>query len=72
MDRELGIYNKSGGSDKYNIPNLMNGGGLITNENDEYKEKRDRIKRLEEKISILQKELDRLNKDLKEKKSSNV
>ena len=23
MDGELGIYNKSGGSDKYNIPNLM-------------------------------------------------
>lgn len=72
MDGELGIYNKYGGSDKYNIPNLMNGGGLINNENDEYKEKRDRIKRLEDKITILQKELDRLNKDLKGKKSSNV
>jgi peptidoglycan hydrolase CwlO-like protein len=50
----------------------MDGGGLITNDNNEYKEKRDRIKRLEEKILILQNELDRLNKDLKEKKSSKV
>jgi hypothetical protein len=72
MDGELGIYNKFGGSGKYNIPNLMDGGGLITNDNNEYKEKRDRIKRLEEKILILQNELDRLNKDLKEKKSSKV
>lgn len=72
MDGELGIYNKSGGSDKYNIPNLMEGGGLITCDNDEYKEKRDRIERLESKILKLQKELDRLNKDLKGKKSNNV
>lgn len=72
MDGELGIYNKFGGSDKYNLPNLMEGGGLITSDNNEYNEKRDRIKRLESKILKLQNELDRLNKDLKEKKSSNV
>lgn len=72
MDGELGIYNKSGGNDKYNMPNLMEGGGLITSDNNEYKEKRERIKRLEDKISKLQNELDRLNKDLKEKKSSKV
>ena len=43
MDGELGIYNKFGGSGKYNIPNLMDGGGLNTNDNNEYKEKRIKI-----------------------------
>ena len=69
MDCELGIYNKFGGSDKYNIPKLMDGGGLTdNNDNDEYKGKINRIKRLEKKILLLQNEIDRLNKDLKGKK----
>lgn len=71
MDGELGIYNKSGGGDKYNISNLMEGGGLINDDN-KHTEDIQRIKKLENKISIYQKELDRLKKNLKEKKSSNV
>tara|TARA_Y100000996_G_C22426717_1_gene603834 strand:- start:298 stop:507 length:210 start_codon:yes stop_codon:yes gene_type:complete len=61
MDRELGIYNKLGGGEKYKTIPMV--GGSIDAKGSEDDNKKKRIQRLEDKIATLENELKKLKEN---------